>query len=61
MREDLPHRDLSEVDRAEVDREWGAEMARRSAQIASGEVTTVTWNEVLAQVAEHRRHRSEAP
>ena len=49
--------DISEEDPDEIDRAWGDEMLRRSAQIASGEVKTLTWDEVLAQVAENRRLR----
>jgi len=49
--------EIAEVDAADVDRAWGEEMLRRSAQIASGEVKTLTWDEVLAQVAENRRSR----
>jgi len=49
--------DISEDDPEEIDRAWGDEMMRRSAQIASGEVKTLTWGEVLAQVAENRRSR----
>ena len=49
--------DISEEDPDEIDRAWGDEMLRRSAQIASGEVKTLTWDEVLAQVAENRRSR----
>ena len=49
--------DISEDDPEEIDRAWGDEMMRRSAQIASGEVETLTWGEVLAQVAENRRSR----
>ncbi len=49
--------DISEEDPDEIDRAWGDEDLRRSAQIASGEVTTLTWSEVLAQVAENRRSR----
>lgn len=44
-------------DPAEVERTWGEEMARRSRQIASGEVKTVTWAEVLEQVAASRTAR----
>lgn len=47
--------DISEEDPEEIDRAWGDEMLRRSAQIASGEVKTLTWHEVLDQVAENRR------
>ena len=49
--------DISEEDPDEIDRAWGDEMLRRSAQIASGEVKTLTWDEVLAQVAANRRSR----
>ncbi len=49
--------DISEEDPEEIDRAWGDEMLRRSAQIASGEVKTLTWDEVLAKVAENRRSR----
>lgn len=49
--------DLAENDPAEVDRAWGEEMLGRSAQITRGEVTTLTWDEVLVQVAENRRSR----
>ena len=49
--------DISEEDPDEIDQAWGDEMLRRSAQIASGEVKTLTWDEVLAQVAENRRLR----
>ncbi len=47
--------DISEEDPDEIDRAWGDEMLRRSAQIASGDVKMLTWDEVLAQVAENRR------
>ena len=43
-------------DPAEVDRAWGA-MVRRSEQIASGEVKTLSWSEVLEQVAASRSSR----
>ena len=49
--------DISETDPDEIDRAWGDEMLRRSAQIASGEVKTLTWDEVLDQVAANRRSR----
>jgi putative addiction module component (TIGR02574 family) len=49
--------EISESDPEEIERAWGEEMTRRSAQIASGEVKTLTWDEVLAQVAENRRNR----
>ena len=49
--------DISEEDPDEIDQAWGDEMLRRSAQITSGEVKTLTWDEVLAQVAENRRLR----
>ena len=49
--------DMSDADPDEIDRAWGEEMQRRSAQIASGEVKTLTWDEVLDQVAASRRSR----
>lgn len=49
--------EISEEDPDEIDRAWGQEMMRRSAQIASGEVKTLTWDEVLAKVAENHRSR----
>ena len=48
---------IADSDPAELDRTWGAEMVRRSEQVASGEAETVTWGEVLARVAEHRSSR----
>lgn len=48
---------VSEIDPTDVDRAWGEEMMRRSQQVASGEASTVTWDEVLARVAEHRTGR----
>ena len=36
--------DIAEDDPAEVDRAWGEEMARRSQQIAAGEVKTLSWS-----------------
>jgi len=47
----------SEDDPAEVDRAWGNEMVRRSQQITSGEVTTLSWSEVLEQVAANHNSR----
>ena len=49
--------DVSEDDPAEVDRAWGNEMVRRSQQITSGEVKTLSWSEVLEQVAASRNSR----
>lgn len=49
--------DISQDDPAEVDLAWGAEMVRRSRQIASGEVKTLSWSEVLEQVAASRNPR----
>ena len=49
--------DVSEHDPAEVDRAWGEEMVRRSQQITSGEVKTLSWSEVLEQVAAGRNSR----
>ena len=49
--------DVSEDDPAEVDLAWDAEMVRRSRQIASGEVKTLSWSEVLEQVAASRNPR----
>ena len=49
--------DISDADPHEIDRAWGEEMQRRSAQIASGDVKTLTWDEVLDQVAASRRSR----
>lgn len=47
--------DISDADPDEIDRAWGEEMQRRSAQIASGDAKTLTWDEVLDQVAASRR------
>ena len=49
--------DVSDADPDEVDRAWGEEMVRRSEQIASGEVKTLSWSEVLEQVAASRSSR----
>ena len=49
--------DVADADPDEVDRAWGDEMVRRSQQIASGEVKTVTWDDVLQRVAANRRSR----
>lgn len=49
--------DASGDDPAEVDRAWGEAMVRRSQQIASGEVKTLSWSEVLEQVAASRNSR----
>ena len=49
--------DVAEVDLAEVDQAWGEEMTRRSQQIAVGEVKTLSWSEVLEQVAVSRSSR----
>ena len=49
--------DLSDFDPAEVDLAWGTEMVRRSQQITSGEVTTLSWIEVLEQVATNHKSR----
>ena len=46
---------VSEDDPADVDRAWGETMVRRSQQIASGEVKTLSWSEVLEQVAANRK------
>lgn len=49
------------TDLADVDRAWGDEMVRRSRQIATGEVGAMTWDEVLALVAESRQLRDRNP
>lgn len=49
--------EVSDADPAEIDRAWGDEMVRRSEQIAAGEVTTLSWSEVLEQVAARRSSR----
>ncbi len=49
--------DIAEVDPDEVDRAWGDELLSRSAQIASGDVKPLTWDEVLDRVAANRRSR----
>ena len=49
--------DISQDDPAEVDLAWGAEMVRRSREIASREVKTLSWSEVLEQVAASRNPR----
>ena len=49
--------DVADDDPDELDRAWGEEMSRRSRQIASGEVKTVTWDGVLQRVAANRRSR----
>ncbi len=46
-----------ETDPAELGRMWADETARRAQQIDSGEVTTDSWDEVLAKVERARRHR----
>ena len=49
--------DVLAVDPADVDRAWGSEMARRSQQITSGELKTLSWTEVLQEVAANRKSR----
>ena len=49
--------DVLAVDPADVDRAWGEETVRRSQQITSGEVKTLSWSEVLEQVAANRKSR----
>lgn len=46
-----------ETDQAELDRLWADEAARRARQIDSGEVTTDSWDDVLAKVDQARRPR----
>jgi putative addiction module component (TIGR02574 family) len=46
-----------ETDQAELDRLWADETARRARQIDSGEVTTDSWDDVLAKVEQARRAR----
>jgi hypothetical protein len=46
-----------ETDQAERDRLWADEAARRARQIDSGEVTTHSWDDVLANVDQARRAR----
>lgn len=46
-----------ETDQEELDRIWADETARRARQIDSGEVTTDSWDDVLAKVDEARRAR----
>jgi len=46
-----------ETDRAELARIWADETARRAQQIDSGEVTTDSWDDVLAKVDVARRSR----
>jgi putative addiction module component (TIGR02574 family) len=49
--------DVDDADPGEVDRLWGEELVRRSAQLAAGEVTGLSWDQVLERVAENRRPR----
>jgi putative addiction module component (TIGR02574 family) len=44
-----------EEDSAELKRIWADETARRAAQIDSGAVTTESWDDLMANVAEARR------
>jgi putative addiction module component (TIGR02574 family) len=46
-----------ETDPAELERLWADETARRASQIDSGEVTTDSWDDVLAKVDRARRTR----
>lgn len=46
-----------ETDQGELDRLWADETARRARQIDSGEVTTDSWDDVLAKVEQARRAR----
>lgn len=46
-----------ETDQAELDRLWAEETARRASQIDSGEVTTDSWDDVVAKVNQARRTR----
>lgn len=49
--------DIDDADPGRVDQVWGEELVRRSAQLAAGEVTGVSWDQVLERVAENRRPR----
>lgn len=52
------HADRSvETGRAELDRVWADETARRAQQIDSGEATTGSWDDVLVRVDQARRAR----
>lgn len=46
-----------EADQQSLDRVWAREVARRAAQIDSGDVTTLSWGEVMAQIAASRNGR----
>jgi putative addiction module component (TIGR02574 family) len=46
-----------ESDRADLERVWSDETARRVNQIDSGELVTDSWDEVMDKVAESRRIR----
>lgn len=49
------------ADLDDIERAWGDEMLRRSQQIAAGEASAMTWEQVLALVAESRRLRNRNP
>lgn len=44
-------------DSAELDRIWAEEIARRGAEIDSGEVKTDSWDDLMEKVAQARRTR----
>jgi putative addiction module component (TIGR02574 family) len=46
--------DADDIEDAEVERLWSVETERRAADLASGEATTVTWDQVLARIDERR-------
>jgi putative addiction module component (TIGR02574 family) len=46
--------DGDDVDEAQVERVWSMEAERRAAEIASGEVTPVSWEQVLSRIDERR-------
>lgn len=47
----------AEADQTAVDRVWADEVARRAAQIDSGDVVTQSWDEVMSEVARSRSRR----
>ncbi len=49
--------DVAGADRSEIGHAWGDEIVRRSEEVASGQVTPLSWSEVLEHLAASRNSR----
>ncbi len=54
---DSLHDRPAQADQAELDRVWATETAERARQIDSGDVTTDSWDDVVAKADQARRDR----